>query len=274
MTYDSFETSADSGQPIECFEITAGAQVFRYTSAPDSQTIGANTYTPKAISRETRVDGPDNRKRDFRFRLPTTDAVSQLYVGDLPGIRTRVKLFRFHRNDTPTPEVVQEFDGFVNGVSWEDANKTTVFTCRVALATAVRQVPPRTYQKPCNHVLYESNTCKVDDTDPAFQASGVSVSGQSGSVLTVVGLGAYASGWFTGGYVEVVGSNEYRMILNDDGAGNLTLLVPFANAPTTVNVYAGCDHSIATCKTKFDNVVNYGGFAFVPTKNPYEGEIV
>ena len=39
---------------------------------------------------------------------------------------------------------------------------------------------------------------------------------------------------------------------------------------TEVEVFAGCDHTIATCKTQFDIVVNYGGFAFVPTRNPFE----
>ena len=46
---------------------------------------------------------------------------------------------------------------------------------------------------------------------------------------------------------------------------------------STVVVLAGCDHSVTTCDTKFNtpedtqsNVINYGGFPFVPGKNPFE----
>jgi len=32
---------------------------------------------------------------------------------------------------------------------------------------------------------------------------------------------------------------------------------------------AGCDHSVSTCAARFDNLANYGGFPFIPTKNPF-----
>ena len=54
----------------------------------------------------------------------------------------------------------------------------------------------------------------------------------------------------------------------------LTLLLPFnttdVDVGTSVEVFAGCDHSLATCKAQYDNVANYGGFAFVPLRNPFE----
>ena len=32
----------------------------------------------------------------------------------------------------------------------------------------------------------------------------------------------------------------------------------------TFNIIAGCDKLAATCKTKFSNMVNFGGFPFIP----------
>jgi hypothetical protein len=32
---------------------------------------------------------------------------------------------------------------------------------------------------------------------------------------------------------------------------------------------AGCDHSVSTCAARFGNLANYGGFPFIPTKNPF-----
>ena len=41
----------------------------------------------------------------------------------------------------------------------------------------------------------------------------------------------------------------------------------------TVDVFAGCDHSLAICESKFANVINYGGFPFVPIKNPFNSSL-
>jgi hypothetical protein len=43
-------------------------------------------------------------------------------------------------------------------------------------------------------------------------------------------------------------------------------------AGTTVTLFPGCDHTLATCSGKFSNTANYGGFPFMPTKNPFGGD--
>ena len=273
MTFNAFETSAEAGQPVELFHFQIGSTNYYYTSAEDEVTVAAQLYSPKAISRADTADGPANRDHDFNVELPTSDAVAQFFTGVLPGKRVRCTVSRFHRNDLPTPEVVVVFDGYVYSARFKDRLKICVLTARPVLSSVGRTCPARTYQGPCNHVLYDPATCKVDDSNPAFRASAKGVSAQVGNVLTVSGLGAYAPGWFTGGYVEAIAIGDFRMVLDDDGAGNLTLLLPFSVQPATVNVFAGCAHDIAVCKSKFNNVINYGGFAFVPTKNPFESGI-
>lgn len=78
--------------------------------------------------------------------------------------------------------------------------------------------------------------------------------------------------------MEVGGGDDHRLILSQSG-DDVTLLLPFPETivGSTVVLLAGCDHSITTCDTKFNtpedtlsNVINYGGFAFVPNKNPFE----
>jgi uncharacterized phage protein (TIGR02218 family) len=266
MTYSGNETSTEGGRPVEIYVFTTGGTIQRYTSAEDEVTVGVNTYEPVAIRRSDTADGPEEREHDFTFELPSSDEVAQLFAGVLTGDRTRVTVSRYHRGDTPTPEVVVIFDGYVQSARFTDDLAVCRITARSVISSLGRQAPARTFQAMCNHVLY---TCRVDDTDSSFRASAVSATSQVGSLLTVSGLGAFAAGWFTGGYVEEIGTGIRRLILNDDGAGGLTLLVPFAVAPTTVNVFAGCDHTGATCQSKFDNLINFGGFPFVPTKNPF-----
>jgi hypothetical protein len=37
----------------------------------------------------------------------------------------------------------------------------------------------------------------------------------------------------------------------------------------TITVSAGCAHTPEICKSKFGNAARYGGFAYVPNKNPF-----
>lgn len=272
MSYDAYETSTESGSPVEVYEVVAGAQTYYLTSAQADQVLGAVTYeTVKGLQRERSENGPDRRERDFTVELPTEHEVAQLFLGTLPGYRVRLTVKRFHADDLPTPEVVQVFDGYVIGAGFSKGEgKICTLTARPLLATVGRLVPRRTYQSSCNHVLYDPTTCQVDDTDSTFRAASVSVASQVGTTLTISGglSGVYVDGWFEAGFVEIVGGTDFRLILTHVG-DVLGLLSPFASSPSVVNVYAGCAHTIQVCGDKFDNVLRFGGFAFVPTKNPF-----
>lgn len=269
MTFDSLERSDESSRPVEVFRFTVGATFYRYTSAEDVQTLGVETFTPKAIKRGKAADGPEARDHDFAVTLPTSDAVAQIFAGIPSSDRVRLTVLRFQRGDTPTPSTVTVFDGYVQTARYSEGGSVCTLTARTMLAALGRQIPARMQHASCNHVLYDPLTCRVDDTDAAFRAASVDVVSLVGNVLTVDGLGGYAAGWFVGGYVEGAASGTKRLIIADDGAGNLTLLIPFASAPSVVSVFAGCDHSAATCASKFDNVINFGGYPFIPTRNPF-----
>jgi len=94
-------------------------------------------------------------------------------------------------------------------------------------------------------------------------------------VVTVNAAAAQPFGWYAGGYLEydvVTGISERRFI-TDHTSGALTLTTVPAGlvVGATVRVYPGCDHTLATCASKFGNAANYGGFPFMPTKNPFDG---
>lgn len=269
MTYETFETSQELSQPVEVYTFTVGATVFRYTSHEIDVTLGVEDYTSITISRTRIEKGASARSSTLTVNVPIDNAVSQLFTPSVPGQRVRVEIERYQRLDTPTPEVIKIFDGFIHSVAYVKGMKETEFACRPAIATLGRSVPKFKYRAACNHVLYDLG-CKVDDTDPTFRAAGFVVTGVLGNVLTVSGLsGTYADGWFDGGQVESLTTTDFRLIRTHVG-NDLTLSFPFSTTPTTANVFAGCGHSIAVCKSKFDNVLNFGGFPFVPTKNPFQ----
>lgn len=275
MSFASVEQSVEGAQPVEIFEIVAGSTTYYYTSSEVDETILSQTYTSVAGLKSSSIEeSSEVSEQDYQFELPTSDPLAAIFRGNLPGFRVSVIASKFHRTDTPTPEVVQIFDGFVQSASFNKKAKTTKLTCRDALAALGRQIPRRFFMSSCNFDLYDALTCKVDDTDPAFRASALAVASQVGAVLTVTsGLsGTYTDGWMNAGYVETVVGSDFRLILAHTGNA-VTLLLPFTVAPASVNVFAGCAHNIGICKSKFDNVVNYGGFAFVPTRNIHADRI-
>jgi uncharacterized phage protein (TIGR02218 family) len=128
----------------------------------------------------------------------------------------------------------------------------------------------RLYQRHCPHVLY-GGLCRASAVTHRVQGT---VSGTSGTTVTVPAAAGVPAGHFSGGYAtwSAGGITEKRMIVSHAGE-SLTL----ASAPpglavgATVMLYPGCDHTLATCEAKFANSANFGGFPFIPTKNPFGG---
>lgn len=103
------------------------------------------------------------------------------------------------------------------------------------------------------------NTFEIVDTSgfPAYVSGG-----------TVTPLGA-DSGWFDYGLLTILdGPNANRdMEIKSYTPGQFVLQQPFFYALTGTESYraiAGCNKLALTCKTKFDNLLNFGGFPFVP----------
>jgi uncharacterized phage protein (TIGR02218 family) len=273
MSFDALETSQESGRPIEVYEFTFDGTTYRYTSSSKSQTISTITYeTLSGLKRDRISLGPAFRSRDITVEMPASALIAQAFGGTLPGSRCTLSIKRFHSTDTPTPELRELFFGYVQAVTFErGAGSVASFVVRDQLGSQGFTLPRRGFQSSCDHVLYEPTTCKADDTDPTFRASVLSVASISGKTLTVSsGLsGVYADGFMQAGYVEDIAAGDYRLILTHTG-NVLSLMHPFRSQPVLVNVFAGCAHIASVCSSKFSNVVNFGGFPYVPSENPFE----
>jgi hypothetical protein len=41
-----------------------------------------------------------------------------------------------------------------------------------------------------------------------------------------------------------------------------------------VDMYAGCDRTLNTWHNRFSNAANFGGFPWIPQKNPFAGDAI
>lgn len=112
--------------------------------------------------------------------------------------------------------------------------------------------------------------CGVDlDGSPGYRVTGTVTSVTNRRSFTASGL-AQAADYFKSGDVTFTsGLNDgIRMEVKAHTTGGvigLQLPMPFdIQVGDTFTIVPGCDNTKATCKTKFNNVVNFRGFSFVP----------
>lgn len=267
-SFDTLETSVESSRPIELYEFVLGSTTYRYTSAEDTLTVGSEEFIPLAIARGPMEQGSDQATRTLVITMPSDNAFAEQYINVVPGERASVSLFRYQRDESPAfATQVLLFKGLVQSVRFPEDGTVAEIAVRSIEAALNRNVPRFSYMGMCNHFLYDA-ACSVDPS--AFNHIG-SVTAVSGNDVTVTGAGA--SGFdFVGGYARPTGANDFRMVLAQSG-DVLTLLLPFADSILggDLQVFAGCDHLIAgDCALVFDNVINFGGFGFVPNRNVFQ----
>lgn len=126
------------------------------------------------------------------------------------------------------------------------------------------QLPKNHFQPNCLHALYDTG-CTLSRASFGFS----STVGAGSTKMSINSSLANSSGFFTQGYVLFTsGANngERRTVLSFSG-GTLSLALPLTNAPAAgdaFTAYAGCDHTMATCTSKFNNLANFRAFPFVP----------
>ena len=273
MTYDTYEDSVHDSEPVELYTITIGSTVYRLTSTSDDYTGPSGfEYTATAGLRRNSVSGggPDTRRDFLTIEIPGDHAIPEQYINNVPGSLTEVTIDRVQRQDGDE-ESIQIFSGRISAVAFEQSGRRAKLRVEPLITAQSKTVPTITYQSSCNRVLYDSG-CGISDSDPSYVLSGAAVTAVDGNTITVTGASGFGDGFFTGGFVESDGASERRMVLDHTG-DVLTMLLAFGSSPlgADVTVYAGCDKSINDCRDKFgNNTANFQGFAWIPTKNPFE----
>ena len=263
MAYGTHEDSVEGARPIELFTFTIDTTVYRYTSAEDTVTYSAQDYLSRLIDRTApTLSSSESGRQQMEITIPASDPVASRYVGIVPADRVDVQIIRFHRGDSPNGIIV--WDGRIVSAKFEEQGAMARLFSISSESALARQIPGRKYQGMCNHVLYDS-LCQIVKASNKYTGN---VSDVSADTITVDGLlASEGAGWAKGGTIEH--GNDKRLVVDQSG-DVLMLQLPFRETPLgqSVDVYAGCAHTIAVCESKFSNAINYGGFPYVPTKNP------
>jgi uncharacterized phage protein (TIGR02218 family) len=262
-TYAQAEISAHGGRPIELYRFVHGSTVWTYSSGPEV-TYGGETYAAFSVGRDEIGQTGELHKAGLNVLLPRTCELSLLYLVGNPESVVTLTIYRTHVGISDGPIVY--WKGRVVSVEWSGAQAR--LTCESVFTSLKRPGLRARYQRMCRHALYSAQ-CGANKDAHAFPGTVAAINAAK-TVLTVSSAGALSAGWLTGGMVQTP-TGGFLFITGHTGS-SLTLANPCGLAVSdAITLYPGCARNRETCQTKFSNILNFGGWPWIPQRNPFDG---
>lgn len=266
MTFEAFETSAAGGRPVELYDFQRGYLHWRYTSAQADVFADSATWAATPISRTGFEAASELNRSAIKITVPRDNEVADMWRVTAPSEEIGLTLKQYHHGDGETAVL---WIGRVVNVDWSGSLAT--LHLEPGYTGVRRQGLRRRYQRACPHVLY-GQLCRLSPSTFRLLSQCDSI---SGLIIGVQNGSALGATYYTGGYVEwevASGLYDRRYIVEHSGAYMTLNAVPHTlSLGQAIRVYPGCDHTLATCNTKFGNSANYGGMPYIPIKNPFNG---
>lgn len=268
MTYAARETSQQDGRPNELYEFERLGQFWRYTSS-DRSVSDSGTFQPEAISRTPIESTQELARAPITIKVRRDLPVIDDYRMQPPQRAIHINIRQRHDGDSGGSLTVVVYTGRVVAVTW--AGSEAEIHCEPTIMGLERLGLRRFWQRQCPHVLYGTE-CGLDKT--AHRVVGP-IDVINGNTVEISEAALQPDGWYAGGFIErELPSSiafENRFIVSHTGVV-LTLNAPLYSGFSVGQnhqIYKGCDHTAATCDSKFGNLANYGGFEYMVTKNPF-----
>jgi len=269
MSYDAQEQA--NSRPYELFLFVASGTRYALTSAdaPISFTVPADssptTFTPDTLLRAFIEESQEVTSSQCKITVPKDHVLAQLFIGSLPAAPVAITIWGSHWGD---PDTQLAFGGRIASATFPRNGGNCEMTCVTDAYLLQQKIPAALYQPQCIYVFGDPNTCTVPIASYTYSGT---ISAISGNLITVPGLAGLPR-TLQAGYLRH--GNDLRMIVDDDGAGNLTLFygLPSMQVGDAVTAVAGCDRTYATCAS-FSNAVNFFGFDLVPALNPFQDSL-
>lgn len=256
---------------IETFDFYRGSRHWRYTDVDRLVIVEAQEYTPvRGLKRGRIVQSAEVNKNTLDITVPANVPLMELFRPYPPLDRVHLNVKRIRVSDGL---VRQAWMGVVADVD-DDGVSPATLKCQNLAAAMASRVLRRTWQVPCPLVLYSAGTGQCNANADDFKVPAV-LSDSTGLVIKSGAFATQGDHYFSGGFIrwEDAGAQEFAYIVFQVG-DTVTLLAPTdLPAGAEVDAFPGCDHTLATCASKFDNAENYGGQHTLPVDNPFENPV-
>lgn len=267
----------DTGQQLF---ITAWERGVTITGLPASLGGDPQTFDVANVGHGEHGLKAEFDKQPLTLMVTTSNQQLAAYFATAAATRISVAIMRLNSEKLRTGEVLDYAadcfllnSGLLGAIAFEGQLISAEVIPEPFGANA--NVPRHYFQRTCGHVLGHPKTCKVDLA--AFTHAGTIDEVAPGQKMVTVSFtppGGVAD-YFRAGVLIHNPTGQRAGIEWSDGAGaggKVRLKLSFWNLAftpgDTISAVAGCRHTVEDCETKFSNLPNYGGFPYVPTRNP------
>ena len=251
-----------------------GGSTLAYTNIDVTFTYGGVTYLANSILvdglKYKAAVGLEADQQQITVAARSTDTIAggapflqALRDGSFDGCEiVRYRVFFSDRAGGTAIGAAMLFKGRLGTID-EIGRSSAKLTVNSDLVLLDIDMPRNNYQPTCLHTLYDSG-CTL--AKAAFGTSGVVGAGSTASIIYWAGATAnFAQGTisFTSGVLAGVTATVGAAV----NGSSLNLINPLQSVPAPgdgFTVYFGCDHTLTTCQSKFNNLVNFRGFPYVP----------
>ena len=234
----------------ELYLFTQGTENTGFSNSLFSKTLGNHLYEATTITRSSLKLSNKAAKNTVDITFTKNNVYAQDLLNYLPEKPITLTIFK---------DGLSYWAGTVVHVTATD--KSIKVTCDSMLSSLSKQGLRATISPTCRHILY-TDQCKV--SQPLYKNIYVGVVASSTTITMTTGK---PPGYFAGGLAEMEGQSRHILASNPS---SIQLSQPFKGVLSgDLHLYSGCNLTEADCVTKFNNLDNFGGFARIPTKEPF-----
>lgn len=272
MTLQQYEESRHQGEPVNLYLYRYGVAPGAYYAYNDGEeiiSIEGVDYIPVPMQRSPINSDGTLDKSALTVSCPRDLDIVELFRVYPPHQVVTLVIRQGHPKDA-VPEYLVIWSGRVT--SRNIKGDECEFTCEPISSSMRRSGLRRNYQFGCPHALYGPQ-CNASKAAATFTQTVISVANNEVTL---------ADGWnggeplnhFYAGLAEWqhLGETVIRSILNIEFdkvvimAGPAIGLLP----GDSIDIIKGCDHTMVGCNDH-NNIQNFGGQPWIPTKNPITG---
>jgi uncharacterized phage protein (TIGR02218 family) len=267
VTYEAFDQSVQDGDPVHLFLFVYEGTEYRFTDIANDYTALGETWVSSGLRSGQISQSNDFIKDTVSIAFPRDDTFAELFLSDVQDSQTSVTIHRGYAGD-PDQEFIAWWKGRV--ATSKAGGSTITIDCEPIFTSLRRPGLRRRYQRSCPYALY-GRGCNADPESFAVEDD---ITAEDGLTFTIPAAALQTDGFYTGGMLRAP-DTVLRFIVNHVG-DLITISKPHVGlvVSATIKIYPGCDRSTVTCLNTFDNLDNFGGFPFIPTKNPFGGSSI
>lgn len=265
-----------TNRPIELYQVFLDNETLRYAQSDVDVLFGGQTWWAMGVSRDEIRTSTELECDEVRVSVDNVNLAMADRIIATDFIGRRLVIYKVRRGDVSSGQAMVIFDGRIDEPVLDQSK--LIVTIRSWLDGMHVSVPRRIFSSICNYQLYDT-WCTVQRTDtggPPTQnvMSGWAIGSSTAYTLVAPQLqgalevdkywGAISTLWMQ------TGSNAAtarEVIDHSPTSMSVEVRIPF---PTAINsgdrffIERACTKTVADCCSKFNNYINYGGYATIP----------